>query len=53
MKRNLLTNVNCIKCGKWIRLLREAISNYAWQCPDECLPSVDTDVPIPESVAGF
>jgi hypothetical protein len=44
-------NVNCLKCGKPMRLLREAVSNYGWQCPDQCLAPVDTGVPTSESLA--
>lgn len=42
-------NVNCINCGKPMRLVREALSNYAWQCPALCLPPVDTGVSTSES----
>ena len=45
--------VNCLKCGKPVQLLREAVSNYAWQCPDHCLTSVDTGVPVTEGIAEF
>jgi len=44
-------NVTCLECGKPMRLLREAVSNYAWQCPDQCLPAVDTGVAVTEEIA--
>lgn len=46
-------NLDCLKCAKPMRLLREAVSNYAWQCPDLCLPPVDTGVPVTEDISGF
>jgi hypothetical protein len=39
----------CHKCGTLLVLIREGLTNYSWQCPDRCLPPVDTGVPASEA----
>ena len=34
----------CHKCGTLLVLIRNALPNYSWQCPNHCLPPVDTGV---------
>ena len=43
----------CLKCGQPMSLLRKPPSNYAWLCPDQCRPPVETGVLITESTASF
>ncbi len=43
----------CHHCGTELRLLREGVPNYAWECPNRCLPAVDTGVPATEQIASF
>ena len=38
----------CHQCGKLLVLLRQGLPNYSWQCPNRCLPPVDTGVPASE-----
>ncbi len=45
----------CHQCGNLLTLIREGLPNYSWQCPNRCLPPVDSGVPSSESfdpVAG-
>ena len=47
--------LRCHQCGTLLALIREGLPNYSWQCPNHCLPPVDTGVPSSESfdpVAG-
>lgn len=36
-----------------MQLVREAVTNYAWQCPNRCLPPVETGVSTSESLVPF
>ena len=40
----------CHQCGTLLVLIREGLPNYSWQCPNRCLPRVDTGVPSSESL---
>ena len=39
----------CHRCGALLVLIREGLPNYSWQCPNHCLPPVDTGVSTSEA----
>ena len=46
-------NLSCLSCGRALHLLQDGMTNYSWQCPEKCLPPVDTGVPVCESIDEF
>jgi hypothetical protein len=43
----------CLKCGKATQLTHSTLPNYAWACPELCLPPIDTGVPATEELSDL
>jgi len=46
-------NLTCHKCGILLVLVRTNTPHYAWQCPQHCLPSIDTGADANERFDEF
>jgi hypothetical protein len=42
--------LTCHTCGAALFLMRTGIPHYQWQCPKQCLPPLDTEVPTSEQL---
>lgn len=40
--------LKCHKCETLLVLIRKELPNYSWQCPNHCLPPIDTGVSVNE-----
>lgn len=41
-------DLTCHTCGTPLVLMQAGVPTYRWQCPKQCLPAIDTGVPIDE-----